>query len=410
MVTAVDFYSERHSEIYRAMLSLQLKGSPIDTVTLPQQLQGKLDGVGGVPYIVGLYEDTPMSANVKYYCQIVKEKAAGRRLVTLARTMATGAVNGEDLHQVLAEARSELTEIATGFDGFNGVSPKDILTFDDRFDRYTAYTKEIGSARFKTGFSPIDQAIRGVAPGELMIIIAYSGTFKTAFLQNLLLNGVERSGRYHMLFSLEMASEQVFAREMQIQSGVSGWDVEKHFSGKSVNERVKEGLGRKGGHGLLVCDKPRLTLEKIGRYIDIASQKYGRLGAVGVDYLGLIHADGKSVYEKTAFVSIEAKNLAKELNVPVIMLCQINRAAAIGGEIETHSAKGGGDVEAAADFMLGFQLEGEGKSNLTCKILKNRNGPAGLKLLVDIDRNALQFKDMRVYTEEPTKKSKSLPF
>ena len=91
-------------------------------------------------------------------------------------------------------------------------------------------------------------------------------------------------------------------------------------------------------------------------------------------------------------ISIEVKNMAKEMRVPVIMLCQINREAAKAGGIESHSAKGGGDIEAGADFMLGFHRDKN--DQLLCKILKNRNGGSGLQFEVEIDRATLQFKSM----------------
>lgn len=410
LVDSLDFFTEKHRIIFRGMLALHLQRKPIDTVTLTQYLKDtqELEEVGGPVYIIELYENTPTSANVAYYCQIVKQKSTARQLIEYARKVAIGAANGGDLAQILGEAKERLAEITGGLDGLNGISAADILPFERRQEQYAEYVRTINRSRFKTGFPVLDREIRGVAPGELLIAIAYSGTFKSAFLQNLLLRGVEATGYHHIFFSMEMPATKVFEREVQIQAGVSGWDVERHFSGQRESECIKEGLLRKGSRGLLVCDRPRLSLEDIGRYVEIAKQKYGNVGAIGIDYLGLIQAPGKTIFEKTSFVSIEAKNLAKELKVPVLMLCQINRAAATGGEIETYSAKGGGDVEAASDFMLGFQLEGG--NLLTCKILKNRNGVAGDKFLVDIDRTALQFKEMLHYTPETGKKQKDIPF
>jgi len=410
LVDAPDFYREPHREIFRTMLTLHMQRKPIDTVTMVNALKNsdKLEDVGGAPYLAELFDYTPTSANVAHYCRIVREKSAARQLAEFGGKLVARASNGGDVSQTLAEAKEKLQEIIGSLDGLNGVSALDIVSFEKRRERYSEYIKSISKSRFKTGFNLLDRQIRGVAPGELLIIIAYSGTFKTAFLQNLLIRGVEATGFYHLFFSLEMPVEKVFEREMQIQGGVSGWDVEGHFSGHRTCQEVIEGLERVSCRGLLVCDRPRLTLEKIARYVEIARQKYGKVNAIGIDYLGLIQAPGKTLFEKTAYVSIEAKNLAKELNLPVIMLCQINRAAATGGEIETYSAKGGGDIEAAADFMLGFQLEKD--EQLTCKVLKNRNGPAGGKFLVDIDKAALQFKDMTPYKAEPKKRQKDIPF
>jgi replicative DNA helicase len=377
-------------------------------VTNSLKNSGTLEMVGGLAYVAELVDYTPTSANVAHYCQIVKEKSVLRQLHDFGGSLITAATTDKELPRILSDAREKLVAITGSMVGLNGVSQGHIFTLEQRERQYEASVSTIDTTRFKTGFKLLDQQIRGVAPGELLIIIAYSGTFKTAFLQNILLRSAETTGCHHLFFSLEMPVEKVFEREMQIQGGVSGRDVENHFRGQKYSEGVINGMGRGGSDRLLVCDRPRLTLEQIGRYVELARQKHGRIAAIGIDYLGLIQAPGKTLFEKTAYVSIEAKNLAKELRVPVIMLCQINRAAATGGEIETHSAKGGGDVEAAADFMLGFQLEGH---DVTCKILKNRNGAVNAKFLADIDRTALCFKELKPYTPERGKKQREeLPY
>lgn len=413
-IDATDFYTEAHQEIFRNMLSLRVQRKPIDLTTLVHALKESesLEAIGGAPYLAELVDVTPTSANVAYYSRIVKEKAAARKLANYGVELANMVAQGGDLQQILAGARETLNMITGSLDGLSGVSAKDILTFEARQARYTSYVESLERTRFKTGFSCIDAVIRGVAPGEVMTIIAYSGTYKSALLQSLLLRGVEATGQYHMFFSMEMPVQKVFEREIQMQGGISGSDVERHYKRARHSEGVRAAIERRGSHGLLLCDRPRLTLEKIGRYIDLAQQKYGPIGAVGVDYLGLMQAPGKTVYEKTAHVAIETKNLAKELNVPIILLCQINRAAATtataGGEVEMYSAKGAGDIESAADFMLGLQLDAQGQ--LICKILKNRNGPVGAKLLVHLNRGTFEFHDMSAYLPEKTKTSKSIPF
>ena len=407
IIDGADFYREGHRKIFHSMLTLACKGIPIDLVTLTKALgdDGSMEECGGGAYLVTLVEYVPTSANVAHYCRIVKEKAAARRIILYADELASKAYEDGNLTEILSDARECLSVISGSMDGLNGVSAGDILTYDQRERRYSQYVKEVSKLRFQTGFQMLDNSIRGVAPGEVLTIIAYSGTFKTAFLQNLLLRGVEATGIHHLFFSLEMPVEKVFEREMQIQGGATGRDVEWHFTGQRESESVKVGMIRQGSHGLLVCDRPRLSLEKIGRYIEVARQKFGKLGAVGIDYMGLMAAPGKSLFEKTAYISIEAKNMAKELNIPIIILCQINRiAATAGGEIEMHSAKGGGDVEAGADFMLGFWRDKA--DDLICKILKNRNGGTGQNLLVEIDRSTLQFVDMRPYRPVETAASR----
>lgn len=407
----LDFYRESHRKIYRAMLDLHRQKSPIDMVSMEECVRGDcaLEEIGGAAYLATLIDFVPTSANVGHYCRIVKEKSVARQLATFAMELAAKA-GEESPVEVLAEAKAKIQEITGELDGINGVSVSDLLTFDQRQERYRRFVRDIERERFKTGFPLLDQSIRGVAPGEILTLAAYSGTFKTAFLQNLLLRGAEATGLYHIFFSLEMPAEKVFEREMQIQGGATGRDVEEHYLGRRESDSVRAGEYRTGSQGLIVCDRPRLTLEKIGRYIEIVRQKFGRIGAVGIDYLGLMQAPGKTLFEKTAYVSIETKNLAKECRVPIILLSQVNRAAAtVGGEIETHAAKGGGDVEAGADFMLGFWRDKADR--LICKVMKNRNGAAGMNLEVEIERETLQFIDMRPYKPEaPKGDARKIPF
>ena len=124
--------------------------------------------------------------------------------------------------------------------------------------------------------------------------------------------------------------------------------------------------------------------------------------------MGLLDAPGKTLFDKTAHISAEVKNMAKELNLPIILLCQINREGAkTKHDIEPYDAKGGGDIEAGADFMLGFYTDEQG--DLVCKGLKNRNGPKDWRLKVIIDKPSFQFQDMIPYVnpekEKPTRRT-----
>ena len=399
LIDATDFYKETHRKIFHAMLGLSLKNAPIETTSLADRLKldGCLEEIGGCSYLYYLADYVVTSANVHYYCGIVKSKAVARRLIDYGQTLALqGYDETTDLAETLKTAKSSLTDIIGSFDGLNGVSIKDIMDLDQRAEVYKNYIQKIDKARFITGFQDIDDLIRGVAPGEVMTIIAYAGTFKTAFLQNLLLRNAKRTGYFHLFFSLEMPAAKLYEREAQYAYESSGYQIEYlHRSNKIEN--VNTCLGNSGSTALLVCEKPRLSLDKIGRYVDIARQKYGTIAAIGIDYMGLMDAPGKTLFEKTQFISAETKNLAKESELPIIILCQINRDAAknIKG-IETHSAKGGGDIEAGCDFMLGFYME---KENLMCRLLKNRNGPASKLFNVEIDKPSLRFKNITAASE-----------
>jgi len=407
LVDGGDFSREPHRIIFHAMCGAAITGTPVDLVTMSAALKdsGNLEAVGGGAYLYALSDFVPTSANVAHYCKLVKEASVRRKLIEHCQRVTAAAYSGP-LDESLKEARMELAGLAGSMDSFGGVSLKDITTVQDRAALYAKHARDLERNRFTTGFYRLDSIIRGVAPGEVMTIIAEPGGFKTAWLQNLLLRGAKRTGLHHLFFSLEMPVEKVFEREAQISSGMVGREVEKIYrhAEDKTREEAKDLYKRTyshGSHGLLVCDKPRLDIAKITRYTELAATKYGKINAIGIDYLGLMHAPGKSLFEKTQFIAPEFKHMAKELGIPVILLCQINREGAKNAhDILITDAKGGGDIEASADIMLGFYHDENGI--LVCKVLKNRNGASGGKLAVELNREAFQFLDMTEY-EEPVK-------
>lgn len=396
-LTLDDFYKQAHRVIFKAFTALRDQKRPIDFVTACQQLHstGDLEAAGGGAYVTCLADYVPTASNVKHYCRIVIDCSVRRKLILKAREMASAAY---DLTVPMAEladlAKRGVSEIVSGV---SGVSADDLLSLQDRAARYTKYVQQVNEFRFRTGFGDIDNHIRGVAPGEVLTIIAYSGTFKSALLQNLLQGNAERTQRHQLFFSLEMPVEKTFEREVQIQCGVSGLDVERTYSEKQEHTPYHAKLLSRNSDKLIVCERSKLNIDRLSAYIELAKYKYGEIGGVGIDYLGLLQAEGKSVFDKVSALSADIKGMAKDLRVPVVMLCQVNRgyAASKNVEIEMDAAKGGGDIEAGADFMLGMWAKDK---RLFAKLLKNRNGDAGERWEIDIDRRTLQFLGTMPYT------------
>jgi len=279
-----------------------------------------------------------------------------------------------------------------------------ILTFENRAERYSKFIHDLDKKRFTTGLPAIDRVIRGVAPGEVMTIIAYSGAYKSALLQNLLMQAGAKMQQHQLFFSMEMPVETIFEREIQMANEVDGYTVESTY--KAKDDRAAQLHSKAysfGGKYLLTCEKNRLDLDMIRRYTQMAEVKYDSIGCVGIDYLGLMKADGKNLLEKTAEISYGVKVLAKELNLPVIILCQVSRAYATSKDagIETDAAKGGGDIEAGADYMLGMFKHNE---SLIMRVLKNRKGRSGMYFKVDIDVESMRFFGVEPW--DPPKKTK----
>jgi len=407
LIDSLDFYKEAHRDIFKTMMQLTLTKTPIDFVTVSNKLKeaSQLETIGGAAYLLNLVDFVPTAANVSHYCHILKEASNKRHLIQYAQKLIGLCHSGSDIADGVKDAKAELAGISSSMDSFSGVSVSgvsvsDISTIDQRAERYIQQVKTFDKTRFITGFPLLDARIRGVAPGEVLTIIAEPGGFKTAWLQNLLLNGAQRTGFYHLFFSLEMPDVKVFEREAQIANGITGREVERAYKACSTEAKaIQTEVYIKGSRGLLVCDKPRLDLEKIARYIELANNKFGKINAVGIDYLGLLAGGGRTLFEKTAHNAPEIKNIAKEANLPIIVLCQINREGAKAKhDIEITDAKGGGDIEASADIMLGFYTDEDG--NLICKGLKNRNGAKDFRLLCEIDRASFRFKGMSEYEKK----------
>lgn len=282
----------------------------------------------------------------------------------------------------------------------------DISDFNARSAKYVEYAKRLTQNRFTTGFDIVDRSIRGVGAGEVMIIAAYSGTFKSAYLQNMLMSYSLRSQLYSLFFSLEMPDEKIFEREMQIANDVTGYEVERQVN--NITQTIVD-MSMKaktmGAGKVLSIERPKLTLDHIAEYVELAKVRY-ELGVIGIDYLGLMKGQaGRSSADLTEDMSNGAKELAKMTKLPVVLLTQINRTAAKaqseeGAEIELHHLKYGG--EAGADIVLGLYKDCQ--DSIILKVLKHRSGETNKRWKADITAQSLRFEGFENYI--PVKKNK----
>lgn len=392
IIGAGDFYVERHRLIFSAIIELDRTGKPVDFVTVLDALTaaGDLDKSGGASYIADLLDKASTSSHAGYHATVVKNKAIARRLSASLLQLSDDCTKYDDIDALMATAYQIIEAAGTAKTGVNG-----LLTLNDMADMYAKQVQDTAKSRFKTGLEPLDDVIKGVCPGETLFITAYSGLYKSALLQNILLNGCGATGQHHLFFSLEMPAIRVFERTVQIGLGRYTYNIESEFHHHETEKRAATMLQLAGieANKLLVCEIPGLSLEKIEHYTRQAKAKYGQIGAIGIDYLGLMSAEGtRGEYERISKVAEDSKQLAKRLKVPVIVLTQISRAAVTSGEIDMHSAKGSGAIEASADYMVGMKKEKTG--SITLKLLKNRNGEAGAAWECDIKKDFLQFRSL----------------
>ena len=394
---ADDFYVGKHKKIFRALQGMMSQGIEPDLVTLSDALQraSDYDKVGGASYLASLMDYTPTAANIGYYARIVTTKSKSRQIISAARDILSQAYTAEDPDLLISNAFGALQQV-----GQAGQDEKIWLTTADMAAEYERFIKSRDTLCFNTGFPALDVILGGVAPGEVMMIIGYSGTFKSAFLQNILINSAHKTGKKSLFYSMEMPANLVYQRTVQIGLEQSTYFIESGYDGKKpgYQEQTISELDRLGISNLLTCQKPALTIEQVEHYARLAKAEHGQVGCVGIDYLGLMAADGaKSEYERISHCAEQSKIMAKRLNMPVVILTQINRASARDGEIETWSAKGSGAVEASADYMLGIQRNDQ--KEIIVKLMKNRSGESNLKFKAEMEAKYLKFRSLEPYND-----------
>jgi len=388
-----DFYVAGNRAIFSAIRQLEAKNIEPDLITISNHIKGTghLDEIGGMTYIAELCLDEAFTAaNAKHYASIIVEHAKSRRLISAARQIAKLATAEDiDPSQRSAMAYSILEEATSDHE-----ATSDLLTIDQLATIFKQHVDKLGNSRFVTGWPELDSVIRGVAPGEVMMITAYSGLFKSALLQNMLLNSAQSTGAHNLFFSIEMPAARVFQRTCQIALERYTHDIESGFHNRKgyLEETVTE-LHRVAADKLIVCPRPAVTIEQVEHITRQAKARYGTIGAIGIDYLGLMSAEGKErEYDRISHVAENSKPLAKRLDVPVIILTHIDRTSAREGKVEKFSAKGSGAIEASADYMVG--LEKDENKQLVLKLLKNRNGEENLAFDVDIEARYLKVRSV----------------
>jgi replicative DNA helicase len=329
MLRPQDFYRESHRKIFSALIDLSNLGEPADLVTLTAALQknGDLEAVGGSAYLGTLVDYVPTAANILYYCRLVKEKALGRQLINIATEIATRGYGGGDIEQTLDWAEKSIFEISGMKSRTSYFSTREIMkdTFkniEKLFER-----KELITG-VPTGFTDLDHMTAGLQPSDLIIIAGRPSMGKTAFILNI----VEHAGVFAdqaapvLVFSLEMSKEQLVQRML---CSVSRVDASRLRTGNLVDtdwSKLTNGASMLSEAPIYIDDTPGITvLDLRAKARRLKAER--NLGLVVVDYLQLMQGhNAESRQQEISEISRSLKALAKELNVPVIALSQLNRS------------------------------------------------------------------------------------
>jgi replicative DNA helicase len=324
IVTADDFYVDRHGTIYAAMVDLYEQRQPIDIVSLSNILSeaGELERIGGSAYITELTSAVPTAAHVIHYAGIVAHKATLRRLIAAASNISGyGYDEQTPLDQLLDKAEQTIFEVSQKNLKQNFVPINSILT--DTFERLNELHSNTGKLRgIPTGFRDLDRLLAGLQNSDLFILAARPSMGKTTLVMNMAHHIAAREGIPVGFFSLEVSKEQLIDQLLAIESGVDSWKLRTGALDDDDFPRLNDAMAQLSEAPLYIDDSAMTNVMEMRTKARRLQSEHG-LGLVIIDYLQLISGGARSAegrQQEVSEISRGLKGLARELNVPVIAL------------------------------------------------------------------------------------------
>jgi replicative DNA helicase len=331
-VSEEDFYRKDHRLIFRAIAQLAEKQDPFDVVTLSEVLEatGELKDIGGLAYLGTLAKDTPSAANIVAYANIVRDKSVLRQLIHVGTDISDSAFNteGRETAELLENAERQVFKIAEqrqrGQGGFNPI--KHLLA--EAVDKIeTLFEMEGNITGASTGFNDFDDMTSGLQPADLIIVAGRPSMGKTTIAMNMAENVAIKGDKPVAVFSMEMPGESL---AMRMMSSLGRIDQHKVRTGKLDDDewpRLTSAINLLAETKLFIDDTPALTPTEVRSRARRLAREHGQLGLIVLDYLQLMQSpsSGDNRVQQISDISRGLKALAKELNVPVIALSQLNR-------------------------------------------------------------------------------------
>lgn len=413
LVKVGDFYKDDHNLIYEKMLDLYEEREPIDVLSVSNKLEeiGKLEQVGGSTYLASLVNTVPSASNIIHYAKVVQKKATLRRLIKAASDiLEMGYKEGEDVQKTLDEAEQKLFKVSQKYIKQDFIPIKSIL--ESAFNRIDELHKDGNSFRgVPTGFPDMDGILAGLQKSDLVILAARPSIGKTTFALDIARHIGVREKVPVGIFSLEMSADQLIDRMIAAEAQVDLWRLR---TGKLRSEgenndfqRIGEAMGVLSEAPIYIDDSASSNVMEM-RTMARRLQAEHNLGLIIIDYLQLMEGRGnENRVQEISEISRALKNLARELNIPVLALSQLSRA------VESRSPqipklsdlRESGSIEQDADVVLFLYREDREKPDTPNKnivevhIAKHRNGPVGRASLY-FEENSTTFKSLeRVHTE-----------
>jgi replicative DNA helicase len=396
LVTSEDFYRDDHRRIWRHVSKLIGANRPADVVTVNESVEASedKDKTGGGAYLAALAQNTPSSLNVRRYAELVRERSVQRRLAAVATEIAEGALNpsGKEVGQLLDEAESKIFQIAESGarrdQGLLEIKPVLARVFE-KIDHLYHRDNPSDVTGVPTGFIDLDQKTAGLQPGDLIIIAGRPSMGKTALALNIAEHVAVDNGLPVAIFSMEMSSTQLALRML---GSISQVDQHKLRTGR-LNDKewsdLTEAIAKLHETPIYIDEAGALTSLEVRARARRLKRQYSKLGLIVIDYIQLMAAStqGENRATEISEISRSLKAMAKELEVPVVALSQLNRAVDQRPDRRPvmSDLRESGAIEQDADVIMFIYREvvykpdlPEEQRGLAELILgKQRNGPIG---------------------------------
>lgn len=390
IIQANSFYSEKHRTIFATMLELMGKSTPIDVLSLSSRLKEKelLERVGGNSYLADLVNTVPSASNAGHYAEIVHRKYTLRRLIDASDTISQlGYAESDELDQTLDRAEKTIYDVTQQISTHKFVEIGGILT--EAFERIENLQKSDQELRgVTTGFKSLDKMLSGFQKADLIILAARPSMGKTSLALDIARQAACKHNVAVGIFSLEMSSQQLVDRMLAAESRVDAWKLRTGgMNNDSDYEQLNAALNRLSNAPIYIDDQPGANILKM-RSVARRLKREKKLDMLIVDYLQLMNPTqtrgSDSMVQQITEISRALKQLAREIDVPVLALSQLSREVEKrGGKPRLSDLRDSGSIEQDADVVMFIHREDKYNENsdrpniAEIMIEKHRNGATG---------------------------------
>lgn len=396
------FYNESHQRIFESLLTLRERSVRFDPMILADELQkqNELENVGGTDYLLQILDSVPHAAHAKFYADIVRDKWIQRSLTYACTEILTECYEGsQDTEDVLSSAEQRIFSILEQQEHVDKMELGDILM--DAFDRINLRLESEGTVSgLTTGFSDLDALTNGMQSTEMIILAARPSMGKTALVCNIA-EGAAATGAPVILFSLEQSKLELAERLLCIRAKVNGHRLRAGELDEVEQDMLATACQELSALPIFIDDAPGRTMAQIGAICRRLKRRDG-LALIIIDYLQLIEPEDKNAprEQQIALISRRLKFLAKEIEVPVVALAQLNRGVELREDKRPRLAdlRESGSIEQDADVVMFLHRpaaydpeDRPGEADVI--IAKNRNGPTGICSLAWISES-MRFGDL----------------